>query len=135
MELREYIRPFRKWWWLIIGATLVATVSSFFATRQQPPIYSTRATVMIGSAIENPNPNGNEFWLTQQLAATHGPVVAATDYVRAVPDTVRAWVPAGRRFITLGTDGFGRSDTRAALRSYFGVDAEQIARVARQLMA
>jgi pyruvate dehydrogenase E1 component len=74
-------------------------------------------------------------WLTQQLAATHGPVVAATDYVRAVPDTVRAWVPAGRRFITLGTDGFGRSDTRAALRSYFGVDAEQIARVARQRMA
>jgi len=44
-------------------------------------------------------------------------------------------VPAGRRYLTLGTDGFGRSDTRAALRSYFGVDAEHIARVARQLMA
>jgi pyruvate dehydrogenase E1 component len=69
-------------------------------------------------------------WLTQQLAGTRGPVIAATDYVRAVPETVRAFVPEGRRFITLGTDGFGRSDTRAALRAFFGVDAAHIARVA-----
>jgi pyruvate dehydrogenase E1 component len=70
-------------------------------------------------------------WLTQQLAGTHGPVIAATDYVRAVPETVRAFVPAGRRFITLGTDGFGRSDTRAALRAFFGVDAKAIAKAAK----
>ena len=70
-------------------------------------------------------------WLTQQLAGTCGPVIAATDYVRAVPETVRAFVPSGRRFVTLGTDGFGRSDTRAALREFFGVDAQSIARVAR----
>jgi len=73
-------------------------------------------------------------WLTQQLAATSGPVIAATDYVRAVPETVRAFVPQGRRFVTLGTDGFGRSDTRAALREFFGVDAAHIARVASQLL-
>lgn len=70
-------------------------------------------------------------WLTQQLAGTHGPVIAATDYVRAVPETVRAFVPEGRRFITLGTDGFGRSDTRAALREFFGVDAKAIAKAAK----
>jgi len=73
-------------------------------------------------------------WLTQQLVATTGPVIAATDYVRAVPETVRAFVPPGRRFVTLGTDGFGRSDTRAALRQFFGVDAAHIAHVARQLL-
>ncbi len=72
-----------------------------------------------------------EPWLTQQLAATHGPVIAATDYVRAVPDSVRALVPAGRRYLTLGTDGFGRSDTRAALRAFFGVDAPAIAKAAK----
>ncbi|MGB3451722.1 MAG: alpha-ketoglutarate dehydrogenase [Giesbergeria sp.] len=72
-----------------------------------------------------------EPWLTQQLAATHGPVIAATDYVRAVPDSVRALVPAGRRYLTLGTDGFGRSDTRAALRAFFGVDAQAIAKAAK----
>ncbi|MGQ9768534.1 MAG: polysaccharide biosynthesis tyrosine autokinase [Anaerolineae bacterium] len=75
MELKDYIRPLRKWWWLIVAATLVATFSSFLATRQQPPIYHTRVTVMVGSAIENPNPSGNEFWLTQQLANTYADIV------------------------------------------------------------
>ncbi|MFN3436292.1 MAG: alpha-ketoglutarate dehydrogenase [Acidovorax sp.] len=70
-------------------------------------------------------------WLAAQLAATSGPVIAATDYVRAVPETVRAFVPEGRKYITLGTDGFGRSDTRAALREFFGVDAAAVARAAR----
>ena len=73
-------------------------------------------------------------WLTQQIAGTQGPVIAATDYVRAVPETVRAFVPDGRRFITLGTDGFGRSDTRAALRQFFGVDAQAVARAARSAL-
>ena len=70
-------------------------------------------------------------WLTQVLKGTSGPVIAATDYVRAVPESVRAYVPEGRRYRTLGTDGFGRSDTRAALRAYFGVDAASIAQAAR----
>jgi pyruvate dehydrogenase E1 component len=50
--------------------------------------------------------------------------------VRAVPDLIRTWVPG--RYLTLGTDGFGRSDTRAALRSFFGVDAQGIAQAARR---
>jgi len=53
--------------------------------------------------------------------------------VRAVPDLIRAWVPG--KYLTLGTDGFGRSDTRAALRSYFGVDAHSIARTAARAVA
>ncbi len=65
------------------------------------------------------------------LAAGAGPVIAATDYVRAVPESVRAFLPEGRRYITLGTDGFGRSDTRAALRDFFGVDAAHIVRAAK----
>ncbi len=86
MELKDYIRPLRKWWWLIIAATLVATVSSTLATLRQPAIYRTKTTVMIGSAIENPNPNGTEFWLTQQLANTYADI--------ALRDTVRAGVLA-----------------------------------------
>ena len=75
-------------------------------------------------------PNIPPPYLYQQLENSQGPIVAATDYVRALPESVRAYVPAGRRYLTLGTDGFGRSDTRAALRSYFGVDAETISRAA-----
>jgi pyruvate dehydrogenase E1 component len=65
-----------------------------------------------------------------QLDASQGPIIAATDYVHALPESVRAYLPADRRYLTLGTDGFGRSDTRAALREYFGVDAAAIARAA-----
>jgi pyruvate dehydrogenase E1 component len=63
-------------------------------------------------------------WVEQQLPANGTPVVAASDYVRAVADLIRPYV--ADRYVTLGTDGFGRSDTRAALRSYFEVDRHAI---------
>ena len=53
-----------------------------------------------------------------------GPVVAVTDYLRAVPDQVSRWIP--RPYTSLGTDGFGRSDARDALREYFEVDAAHL---------
>jgi pyruvate dehydrogenase E1 component len=74
-------------------------------------------------------------FIGQLLAQTRGPVIAASDYVRAVPDAIRAFVPEGRRYLTLGTDGFGRSDTRRALREFFGVDARSIAQAARRLLS
>jgi len=70
-------------------------------------------------------------FIARQLAGASGPIIAATDYVRSVPESVRAFLPQDRRFLTLGTDGFGRSDTRAALRNFFGVDARSIVRAAR----
>jgi pyruvate dehydrogenase E1 component len=79
---------------------------------------------MAGRQAETP-------FVQQQLALGQGPIVAATDYVRAVPESVRAFLPQGRRYITLGTDGFGRSDTRAALRRFFEVDAASVVKAAR----
>jgi pyruvate dehydrogenase E1 component len=73
-------------------------------------------------------------FFTRLLAQTQGPVVAATDYVRAVPESVRAYLPVGRAYSTLGTDGFGRSDTRSALRSFFGVDATSIEAAAHRAL-
>ncbi len=76
----------------------------------------------------------NVAHLTALLSHSQGPVLAASDYVCAVTESVRAFIPEGRRYKTLGTDGFGRSDTRAALRNYFEVDAAAIVRAAlRQL--
>lgn len=62
-------------------------------------------------------------------------MIAATDYVRAVPESIRAYLPAGCRYLTLGTDGFGRSDTRTRLREFFGVDAKSIVRAAHVMLA
>jgi pyruvate dehydrogenase E1 component len=82
-----------------------------------------------GLAVErwnrlHPGEEARVSWVEQQLSATEGPVVAATDYMRSFPDQIRAFVP--RRFVTLGTDGYGRSDTREALRSFFEVDRRHV---------
>jgi pyruvate dehydrogenase E1 component len=65
-------------------------------------------------------------YISELLSRSAGPVVAATDYVRAVPEQIRAWLPVGRRYLTLGTDGFGRSDSREQLRLHFGVSRQHI---------
>jgi pyruvate dehydrogenase E1 component len=64
-------------------------------------------------------------YVVQQLGSAEGPIVAATDYLKAVPHMIAPWVD--RPFTALGTDGFGRSDTREALRIHFEVSPEQIA--------
>jgi pyruvate dehydrogenase E1 component len=65
-----------------------------------------------------------EPWVTTTLSVAQGPIVAVTDFMKAVPDQIARWVP--RPFIPLGTDGFGRSDTRANLRRHFETDASHI---------
>ncbi|HET9107918.1 MAG TPA: pyruvate dehydrogenase (acetyl-transferring), homodimeric type [Steroidobacteraceae bacterium] len=74
-----------------------------------------------------------EPYVRKCLADVQGPVVAATDYMRTVPDQIRQWVPG--RYVTLGTDGFGRSDSRAALRRHFEVDRHYIAVAALKALA
>jgi pyruvate dehydrogenase E1 component len=63
-------------------------------------------------------------YLEECFQGREGPFVAVSDFVSLVPDQIRPWVPG--RYLTLGTDGFGRSDTKQALRRHFEVDAEQI---------
>jgi pyruvate dehydrogenase E1 component len=64
-------------------------------------------------------------YVSQVLGPDGGPIVAATDWVKALPDMVSRWLPD--IYVSLGTDGFGRSDTREALRSFFEIDPPQIA--------
>jgi pyruvate dehydrogenase E1 component len=63
-------------------------------------------------------------YVTEQLATSGGPIVAVSDFMRSVPDQVARWMP--RSFTSLGTDGYGRSDTREVLRRYFEVDAVHV---------
>jgi pyruvate dehydrogenase E1 component len=69
----------------------------------------------------------------QCLKDTRGPVIASTDYVRLFADQIRAFVP--RRYVTLGTDGFGRSDTREKLRHFFEVDRHWVTVAALKALA
>ena len=74
-------------------------------------------------------------YASQILAQTSGPILAATDYVRAVPEQIRAYLPNGRAYWCLGTDGFGRSDTRGQLRRFFQVSDEYIVLYALAMLA
>jgi pyruvate dehydrogenase E1 component len=72
----------------------------------------------------NPGEPSREPYVASVLSGAPGPVVAVSDWIKAVPDQIARWVPG--TFITLGTDGFGFSDTRPAARRFFHVDAESI---------
>jgi pyruvate dehydrogenase E1 component len=71
--------------------------------------------------------------VAQNLAGQPGPCIAATDYMRTVADQIRPWVPG--RYVVLGTDGFGRSDSRAALRDFFEVDSRYVVVAALKALA
>jgi pyruvate dehydrogenase E1 component len=81
----------------------------------------------------HPDEPARTAFVTTSLAGREGPVVGVSDYMRAVQELIRPWVPGG--YSTLGTDGFGLSDTRGALRRHFRVDAESIAVLALQQLA
>ena len=83
-----------------------------------------------GSAVDrwnmlHPGSRPRRSWVEKCLDPKRGPVIAATDYMKALPDGIRPWVPTTYR--ALGTDGFGRSDFRAHLRRFFEVDRYQVA--------
>jgi pyruvate dehydrogenase E1 component len=81
----------------------------------------------------HPSATPRRSYIDQCLGERPGPVVAATDYIRAFPDQIRPFVP--RRYRVLGTDGFGRSDYRARLRNFFEVDRHYVALAALKSLA
>lgn len=74
-------------------------------------------------------------FVTQQLEGHDGPIVVATDYVRAYPEQIRVFLPDNRHMTVLGTDGFGRSDTREQLRRFFEVDRYHVVIAALKSLA
>jgi len=81
----------------------------------------------------HPDKPQKESYVEKCLKRAEGPVIASTDYMKAFADQIRAFVP--QRFVTLGTDGFGRSDSREALRSFFEVDRHYIVLAALKALA
>jgi pyruvate dehydrogenase E1 component len=83
--------------------------------------------------LTHPNEERRTPFVTQSLEGTEGPVIAVSDYMRAVHDQIAPWVP--NTWYSLGTDGFGFADTRAAARRYFLVDAQSIVVATLQTLA
>ncbi|HUX74915.1 MAG TPA: pyruvate dehydrogenase (acetyl-transferring), homodimeric type [Steroidobacteraceae bacterium] len=81
----------------------------------------------------HPHEPQKETYIAQALSGHEGPFIAATDYLKTVADQIRQWVPG--RYAVLGTDGYGRSDSRAELRRFFEVDRHYIAVAALKALA
>jgi pyruvate dehydrogenase E1 component len=92
-----------------------------------------------GLAVErwnrlHPGQKPRASYVEQCLAARKGPVIASTDYMKVYAEQIRQWVPT-KEYKVLGTDGFGRSDTRARLRHFFEVDRHWVVLAALEALA
>ena len=83
----------------------------------------------------HPTETPRESWVGKQLKGGSGPVVASSDYMKTFAEQIRPFIPAGRAYRVLGTDGFGRSDTRERLRDFFEVDRHWVAIAALKALA
>ena len=104
MELKEYLLPLRRWWWLLVAATVVSTFSSYVATTLQTPLYQTKAALMIGQAIEDPNPNSFSIYLTEQLAQSYADIASRQTVRQGAMETLgMTWLPEYRVSIVPNT--------------------------------
>jgi polysaccharide biosynthesis transport protein len=75
MELRQYLGILRKWWWLILLSTAIAGVCSWYIVKDQPPVYQTSMTLMIGQALQKADPTYSDFYTSERLAQTYSELV------------------------------------------------------------
>jgi capsular exopolysaccharide synthesis family protein len=88
MELKQYVSTVWKWSWLIVLATIVATVSSYWATSRMPRIYKTTTTLMVGQVIQSDNPTTQDFWTSQQLAGSYVELVRRQPILEATVEAL-----------------------------------------------
>jgi capsular exopolysaccharide synthesis family protein len=87
-DIRDYLRPLVQWWWLLAAATIIAALAAFIYTASQPAIYVSRATILVGSSIKDPNPNGTEIYLAGQLAEMYADIANRAPMRQATMDAL-----------------------------------------------
>jgi succinoglycan biosynthesis transport protein ExoP len=86
MQLEQYFAVIRKWLWLTVASVLVASVFSYLGTLQMPRIYQATTTVMVGQVLEQPDPNAQDLYLSQQLALTYADMVRRQPILEGVTE-------------------------------------------------
>ena len=88
MDLKLYIKPLLKWWWLILISVFIASSASLYASKNTTPLYRTKATLMVGNSIQNPDPNSSEMYAGQQLAGTYVQMALREPVLKATVDSL-----------------------------------------------
>lgn len=94
IDLQAYIRPLKKWWWLIALATLIAAASSFVYSSMQPDLYRANATISVGNAMQELNPNNSNFYAAEQLAGAYADIAKRDTIRQATMEALGlTWLP------------------------------------------
>ena len=93
-DLQMYLRPLQRWWWLILLAMVIGGVSAFLFLRQRPPSYISSGTVMVGTALQERNPDSQQLSLTQGLAQTYARIAQRSSVKNATMAALGMdWLP------------------------------------------
>jgi capsular exopolysaccharide synthesis family protein len=97
ITLTDLLLPLKKWWWLLLLSAALAGGVSYLVTMRQPAQYQSRAILMIGQGIDNPNPTSNQLYLEQQLATTYANLANREPVRQAVMEALQmTWLPQYR---------------------------------------
>ncbi|MDX1523197.1 MAG: polysaccharide biosynthesis tyrosine autokinase [Anaerolineae bacterium] len=83
-----YVRPLLRWWWLIVLSTVIAASASYYATIQQPRIYQTNTTLLVGQVIQSAEVSTVDFYITEQLASSYAQIAVRQPVLQAVVDSL-----------------------------------------------
>jgi polysaccharide biosynthesis transport protein len=106
-DIRDYLRPLVRWWWLLVAAMITAILAAFIYIASQPAVYVSRTTILVGSSITDPNPNGTEIYLASQLAEMYTDMANRAPMRQATMDALgmtylpyfQVWQSVGRPVI------------------------------------
>jgi len=93
MELGRYLEMLKRWWWLMVISTVLAAGASYLYSQQQPRIYASRTTLMVGTSIQSPNPEASEVGMSRTLAEIYAQLVTRQPIMQAVIDKLGLKMP------------------------------------------
>lgn len=94
MDIRPYLAPILKWWWLLLGAAFLAAGTSYYIIRNQPQVFTSSTTLIIGRTLYETNPSTNDFWLNEQLNSFYRNMLFREPVQEAVKEALGMdWLP------------------------------------------
>ena len=88
MDITKYLKRILRWWWLIALSTIIAAGMSYFVTQQQPKIYQSVTTLLVGQVIQQANPTGSDFFTTEQLAESYAQMAVRQPVLQAAVEAL-----------------------------------------------
>lgn len=87
-RIHKYLKPIKRWWWLLVVSAVIPMAASYYFTSQQPDLYQAKAMIMVGTSLQNPDPDRGEMDISNTLAAAYAELVRQGPFVKPVIETL-----------------------------------------------